>query len=87
MIDADLAEQQRLQKAVARQRDVVLPLAEEKVLLLQSAWSANQASLAELIGARRERIEAEVGLLELQGAIRAGLAALHFRYSQPVGEP
>lgn len=80
MLEADLIELERLRKAVERQRQIVLPLAEEKVALLQSAWRANIASLADLIGARRERIEAETTLLELEGTRQAGLASLHFRY-------
>lgn len=86
MIDTDLADQRRLQSAVERQRDVVLPLATEKVALLQSAWRANQVSLGEVIAARRERIEAQLALLELEGAQQAGLARLHFRYDIHTGE-
>ena len=86
MLDADLIEQQRLQKAVDRQRTVVLPLAAEKVELLQSAWRANTTTLAELIGARQEKVEAEIALLELQGASQAGLASLHLRYAAHTGE-
>lgn len=80
MLEADLVELERLRKAVERQRQTVIPLAEQKVALLQSAWGANKASLPDLIGARRERIEAEATLLELEGTRQAGLASLHFRY-------
>lgn len=86
MLEADLIEQQRLQKAVDRQRAVVLPLAQEKVELLQSAWRANKATLAEVIGARQEKVEAEIALLELQGTSQSGLASLHLRYAAHTGE-
>ena len=80
MLDAELIELERLRKAVERQRQTVIPLAGRKVELLQSAWSSNQASLADLIEARRQRIEAEFTLLELEGMRQVGLASLHFRY-------
>jgi len=80
MLEADLSELERLRKAVERQRQAVIPLAEQKVALLQSAYAANKASLADLIGARRERIEAEATLLELEATRQAGVASIHFRY-------
>lgn len=82
-LDADLAEYRRLDRALARQHAVLLPLAQEKVALMQAAWRGGQGSLAELIGARRARIDAELKAIELAGARDEMAARLHFTYAQP----
>jgi outer membrane protein TolC len=82
-LDADLAEYHRLDRALARQHEVLLPLAQEKVTLVQAAWRGGQGSLAELIGARRARIDAELKAIELAGARDEMAARLHFTYAQP----
>lgn len=82
-LDIDLAEYHRLDRALARQHDVLLPLAQEKVALTQAAWRVGQGSLADLIAARRARIDAELRAVELAG-MRAEVAArLHFTYASP----
>ncbi|MHB0982036.1 MAG: TolC family protein [Thiobacillus sp.] len=82
-LDADLAEYRRLDRALARQNEVLLPLAQEKVALTLAAWRGGQGSLAELIGARRARIDAELKAIELAGARDEMAARLHFTYAQP----
>jgi outer membrane protein TolC len=82
-LDADLAEYRRLDRALARQHEVLLPLAQEKVTLMQAAWRGGRGSLAELIGARRARIDAELKAIELAGARAEMAARLHFTYAQP----
>jgi len=82
-LDADLAEYRRLDRALARQHEVLLPLAQEKVTLMQAAWRGGRGSLAELIGARRARINAELRAIELAGARGEMAARLHFTYAQP----
>jgi len=83
-LDSDLAEYRRLQQALTRQRDVLLPLAEERVALTLAAWRGGQGNLAELIAARRARIDAELRAVELAGARGEMAARLHFTYA---GEP
>jgi len=80
-LDSDLAEYRRLQQALARQRDVLLPLAEERVALTLAAWRGGQGNLAELIAARRARIDAELRAIELAGAHSELAARLHFSYA------
>jgi outer membrane protein TolC len=82
-LDADLAEYRRLDRALARQRLVLLPLAQEKVSLTLAAWRGGQGSLAELIATRRARIDAELKAIELAGARDEMAARLHFTYAQP----
>lgn len=82
-LDTDLAEYRRLDRALARQNEILLPLAEEKVALMQAAWRGGGGSLAELVGARRARIDAELKAIELAGARDEIAARLHFTYAQP----
>jgi len=82
-LDADLAEYRRLDRALARQQEVLLPLAQEKVALTLAAWRGGQGSLAELIATRRARIDAELKAIELAGARDEMAARLHFTYAQP----
>jgi cobalt-zinc-cadmium efflux system outer membrane protein len=82
-LDADLAGYRRLDRALARQQQVLLPLAQEKVALMQAAWRGGLGSLAELIAARRARIDAELKAIELAGARDEMAARLHFTYAQP----
>ncbi len=80
MLDTDLAEYRRLDKARARQNQVLLPLAAEKIALASAAWRGGQGSLADLVAARRERIEAELAAIALEGKRQQMAARLHYRY-------
>jgi len=79
MLDTDLAEYRRLDKALARQNQVLLPLAAEKIALASAAWRGGQGSLADLVAARRERIEAELEAITLEGKRQQMAARLHYR--------
>lgn len=81
MLDTDLAEYRRLDKALARQNRVLLPLAAEKIALASAAWRGGQGSLADLVAARRERIEAELAAIALQGKRQQMAARLHYAYA------
>lgn len=85
MLVADLAEYHRLEKSVQRQRDVMLPLAAEKVDLLMAAWRGNKATLSEVIAARRAKITAQMKVIEITGAFQQRAARLHFTYDQENG--
>jgi hypothetical protein len=85
-LEADLADYQRLSQALRRQREVLLPLAEEKVALALAAWRGNRASLADLIAARRERIEAELRAIALEGERLQLAARLRYAYAEDTGE-
>ena len=85
-LEADLAEHQRLANAVRRQREVLLPLAGEKVALALAAWRGGNGSLTELIAARRERIDAGLKTISLDGERRQLAARLHYAYGNDTGE-
>jgi outer membrane protein TolC len=85
---SDLADYQRLSRALTRQREVLLPLAAEKVELTMAAWRGGKGELADLVAARRERIDAELKLIELEGERLQMAARLFFTYEAdaPSGE-
>jgi cobalt-zinc-cadmium efflux system outer membrane protein len=82
MLDADLAELDRLDRAVTRQRDVVRPLADERLDLAMAAYRGGQGSLVDVIAARRDRIEAELKAIALEGGRRTVAARLHYAYAE-----
>ncbi|MDA8258594.1 MAG: TolC family protein [Betaproteobacteria bacterium] len=86
MLESDLAEYRRLANAVKRQREVLLPLADEKVELAMAAWRGSKGSLAEVIAARRERIDTELKAIELEGQRRQVAARLYYAYGDHPGE-
>ena len=83
MLEADFAEYQRLVSAVKRQREVLLPLAGEKVDLAMAGWRGGKGELVELVMARRERIDAELMAIALEGERQQMAARLHYAYSEP----
>ena len=83
MLEADFAEYQRLDKAVKRQREVLLPLAGEKVDLALAEWRGGKGELVNLVMARRERIDAELMAIALEGERKEVAARLHYAYGEP----
>jgi len=83
MLETDFTEYQRLVNAVKRQREVLLPLAGEKVDLALAGWRGGKAELTDLVMARRERIDAELMAIAFEGERRQMAARLHYAYSEP----
>lgn len=83
MLESDFAEYQRLVSAVKRQREVLLPLAGEKVDLAMASWRGGKGELIDLVMARRERIDAELSAIALEGERQQMAARLHYAYSEP----
>lgn len=80
MLDADWADYQRLLNALKRQRDIMLPLAVEKIQLTRAAWRGGKGPLLDVIAARRERIESELKAIALEGEQQQMAARLHYAY-------
>ena len=78
MLASDYADYQRLAAAVKRQRGILLPLAQEKVDLAMAAWRGGKGSLTELVAARRERVDAELKAIALEGEQLQVAARLHY---------
>jgi cobalt-zinc-cadmium efflux system outer membrane protein len=90
MLDDELAMLQRLDRAVARQRDTLLPLAIERVELALGAYRGGSGSLVDVVAARRERVEIELKTIALEGERHAVAARLHHAYGMdplPDGGP
>jgi outer membrane protein, heavy metal efflux system len=87
MTESDLAEYQRLVNIEGRQREVLLPLAAEKISLAMGVWRGGKGSLAEVISARRERIDIELKIIELEGQRLQIAARLHYVNSEHGAQP
>jgi outer membrane protein, heavy metal efflux system len=85
-LESGLAEYRRLLNAVQRQRDVLMPLADEKALLAMADWRGGKSSVTQVIVARLERIDAGLKLTALEGQRRQLAASLHYTYSRETGE-
>ena len=85
MLTAELADYHRLSSAVNRQRDVLVPLAEEKVALAMVDWRNSRISVMDVIAVRRARIDAGLKLIELEGQRRQIAASLHYTYAEHDG--
>ena len=86
MVESDLAEHQRLVNALQRQREIMMPLADEKVALSMAAWRGGKGSLAEVINARSERIDTELKSIELDGQRLQIAARLYYANNEQAGE-
>ncbi len=78
MLESDIAEYQRLKDTLKRQKEVLLPLSDEKIKLTLADWKAGKASLADLASARRERIETEIKTIEIQSSLNLVAVRLHY---------
>lgn len=85
-LESGVVEYDRLRSAVDRQRDVFVPIADEKVTLAMADWRGGKISVMEVIAARRERIEAGLRLIDLEGEQLQTAAQLHFTYAEHAGE-
>lgn len=79
-LDDDLAEYRRLDRALARSQQTLVPLAEEKVQLAMADYRAGAGDLMTLVAARRELIEARLKHIDLQQQRAQTSARLYFAY-------
>jgi outer membrane protein TolC len=79
-LDADLAELQRAERALARLDDTFLPLAEEKVRLSTADYSAGRGSLSAVVSARQTLIETRLRRIEVHGQRALVLARLNLSF-------
>lgn len=81
-LETDLADYQRLDRAVTRSQSTQVPLAEEKVNLALAGYRAGNTELASVIAARRELVQARLRALDLQGLKALSAARLYFTYGE-----
>lgn len=82
MLESDLAAYRQLDRAVARQTDTLLPLAQEKAELVLAAYRAGRIELARVIEARSAWIDARIEAIELEGRRARVAARLHYAYEE-----
>ncbi|SEF02351.1 TolC family protein [Pseudomonas migulae] len=81
-LEADLAEYERLNRAVRRSQDSLLPLAKEKVGLSMASYRAGKGDLNAVISARRELIEARLKQIDFEEQRALTSARLYFTYGE-----
>ncbi|MEX6504013.1 TolC family protein [Pseudomonas zhanjiangensis] len=79
-LDDDLAEYRRLERALERSRQTLVPLAAEKVRLALADYRAGSGELMTLVAARRELIEARLKQIDFAQARALTSARLYFAY-------
>jgi cobalt-zinc-cadmium efflux system outer membrane protein len=82
MLATDLAAYQQLDRAVQRQHDSLMPLAQEKVQLALAAYRGGQTDLATVIAARSEWVDARLKAIDLEGQRALVAARLHYAYGE-----
>ncbi|WP_106804231.1 TolC family protein [Pseudomonas sp. S5D5] len=86
VLDDDLATYQRLDRAVQRSQDALVPLAEEKVALSLAGYRAGKTELMALVSARRELVGArfkQIDAIEQRALVGA---QLYFAYGEPAND-
>ncbi|MBS7841925.1 TolC family protein [Pseudomonas fluorescens] len=86
VLDDDLATYQRLDRAVQRSQDSLVPLAEEKVALSLAGYRAGKTELMALVSARRELVDArfkQIDVIEQRALVGA---QLYFAYGEPAND-
>lgn len=81
-LEDDLADYQRLNRAVLRGQDSLLPLAQEKVALSMASYRAGKGDLSAVIAARRELIEARLKQIDVEEQRALTSARLYFTYGE-----
>ncbi|UVO16401.1 TolC family protein [Stutzerimonas stutzeri] len=79
-LDNELAELERLQRALTRTREVLLPLARERSELSLADYRAGRGELETLLAARRELIETRLKEIDLEGLQAIAASRLYFAY-------
>ncbi|MGV6475568.1 TolC family protein [Azotobacter vinelandii] len=82
LLEGDLAEYERLNRAVQRSQDSLLPLAREKVELSMASYRAGTGDLAAVIAARRELIAARLRHIDFEEQRALTGTRLYFTYGE-----
>ncbi len=82
-LEEGLADHAALMRRLERAETEVLPLVQEKVLLLDAAYRGGSAELAALLAARAEAVEQQLVIIDLRARRAAVAARLRFAYEIP----
>ncbi|MEC4242230.1 MULTISPECIES: TolC family protein [Pseudomonas] len=81
-LEDELADYERLNRAVRRTQDSLLPLAKEKVELSMASYRAGKGDLNSVVAARRELIEARLKQIDVEEQRALTSARLYFAYGE-----
>lgn len=81
-LEDELADYERLNRAVHRTQDSLLPLAREKVELSMASYRAGKGDLSSVVAARRELIEARLKQIDVEEQRALTSARLYFAYGE-----
>jgi outer membrane protein TolC len=77
-IDGQVAELQRLERALQRQRAAALPLAADRVRLATASYQAGRADLGSVLAARKDAAQARLRAVDLEAQLMAQRARLAY---------
>ncbi len=83
-LESELADYERLNRAVRRNQESLLPLAREKVELSLASYRAGKGDLSAVVTARRELIEARLKQIDVEEQRALTRARLYFAYEESV---
>ncbi|RAI63139.1 hypothetical protein DOZ80_28995 [Pseudomonas fluorescens] len=81
-LESELADYERLNRAVQRNQQSLLPLAREKVELSMASYRAGKGDLNAVVAARRELIEARLKQIDVEEQRALTSARLYFAYGE-----
>ncbi|MDR8387545.1 TolC family protein [Pseudomonas sp. JL2] len=81
-LEDQLADYDRLNRAVHRTEDSLLPLAKEKVALSMASYRSGKGDLNSVVAARRELIEARLKQIDVEEQRALTSARLYFAYGE-----
>ncbi|WP_433735821.1 TolC family protein [Pseudomonas putida] len=81
-LENELADYERLNRAVRRNQESLLPLAKEKVDLSMASYRAGKGDLNAVVAARRELIEARLKQIDVEEQRALTSARLYFAYGE-----
>jgi outer membrane protein TolC len=81
-LENELADYERLNRAVSRNQENLLPLAREKVELSMASYRAGKSDLNAVVAARRELIEARLKQIDVEEQRALTSARLFFAYGE-----
>ncbi|NBF09657.1 TolC family protein [Pseudomonas sp. Fl4BN1] len=82
-LEEQLADSERLKRAVRRGQESLVPLAREKVALSMASYRAGKGDLIAVVAARRELIETRLKLVDVEEQQALSSARLYYTYGEP----
>jgi len=81
-VERQLAGIANLEQKLERARRTLIPLIEQRVVLLRASYEAGRADLASVLAARRDRAEQALRAIELEGELASARARLTFMFEE-----